>query len=212
MSADYCKFEPRANPVRHPGDTHCEKRFVSHHWHVVDGKELPVCCFCNEPAILPKHSCYLELWEFSAYQRIIERNGRNMKAAPIGGFSMIYHEPQRSRESIETVDVQSGIIRIYGHGCPLADHIRMYRIVERNIENLQSGKIKEQYRAEALKEIEEQLSYLPKHDTESVKKPNRENQALANRFAGLKGSLIRKLLPGKAKKSPVVKKQSKGKK
>lgn len=199
---DYCQLQEGTNPYHYPGASHCAKRFITHHWHVLPDKDLPVCCFCDESAVLPGHSCVVESSLLDAYMELIQRNGRAAIAAPINGFSMSYREGDRSAGdySIETKELATGIIRIYVLGMNSRRAAHMFRVAQCNIENLQSGKIERQYRTTALQEIEAQLSYLPKQVIQAVEKPNRENIALAHKLAALKGRFTPKQPQGKSKK------------
>lgn len=202
---NHCALKPEQSAAAYyPGLTQCEKRFVVHCWHQMKGEELPICCFCKQPGPLPAQSCLLEHGLFYAYVQVLQYNNQNSIAAPIGGFSMVGHSTGMHLpyiNAIETIDMKTGIIRLYAKGgdcfhsdlyATLAKYLREFRIVERNLENLQNGKIKEQYRAEALAEIETQLWYLPKEEKQTIRKPVDENIALARKLTALKGKLNRK--------------------
>ena len=139
---------------------HCVKRPVLHCWHVVEGRDKPVCCWCEAEGNLPAVSGLIEENLFRRYVEIIERSGKNGVAAPINGLSMTVHGKPTPygvlKESIEALDLKSGIRHLYvgaadygvAHSQGAAgDHLERFGILKANMENLKAGKIGKKYQA-----------------------------------------------------------------
>jgi hypothetical protein len=147
---------------------YCHDRPVIHCVHVTNETDIPVCCYCHKEIPLPPQSAWVHISLVEAYGEIVRRRARCGMSPLIIDGRVITESPcyGSTIHGVNTVDSKSGIIRLYGWTIEFPKEVR--RVLNENIQNLKTGKIHSEFRDEAIREIERQVSLLPKEDTETL--------------------------------------------
>ncbi|MBN1566244.1 MAG: hypothetical protein JXA73_00230 [Acidobacteria bacterium] len=167
----HCQRDPGADIDPALEATHCSCRPVAHCWHVVENRDLPICCYCEKTGHLGRTG-YIQDNLFHSFLEIIHRNFVVKTSGPIDGQVMkivgdVRYPGSNFPYAIETTDIRSGLRRLYmrnsysGAEFLMSQFLRHLGILNYNLEALKTGKIPHEFRAEAIQEIQNQLGFFP---------------------------------------------------